>query len=215
MILKSADNRYLIKANPFQFRLMMDSYRVYNRIENGDLKSITEIVIPKINPTGFEIELQDLTEDFGPFLKVPRSLYVVKDGEMKCNEKDLRILSRSCDIISRLKMCQFDHIADIAILKDSLNFSKLHKFRIHLDGLKRYWNLSMNANFGIFSSEIDDTARTLWDIHQVIRNRLAYDSNPDITPQNRWEKGKFTVDFDEPFHADKENLLIKVIKIDN
>jgi hypothetical protein len=206
MILKSADNRYLIKANPFQFRLMMDSYRVYNRIENGDLKSITEIVIPKINPTGFEIELQDLTEDFGPFLKVPRSLYVVKDGEMKCNEKNLRILSNSCDTISRIKMCQFDNIANIVTLKDPRDFVKFHRFKSHLDGLKRYWNLSMSANFGIFSHEIDNTARTLWDMHQVIRNRLAYDSSP---------VRKVLVDFDEPFCSDGINPLIKVIKIDN
>jgi hypothetical protein len=126
------------------------------------------------------------------------------------NENQLRLLSWACDVVSRIQICQLDRVADIIEPKDDPNFAKLHAFQDELLYLKRWFGLAPNASYGIFSEEVHNSARTLWDMHQVIRNRLAYDAHPGITPQNRWWNGKFTVDFDEPFHADKENPLIEV-----
>jgi len=140
-----------------------------------------------------------------------REVFTIVNNTITCNESQLRTLSWSCDLISRIQICQFDRIADI-IEPSGLDpdFKKLWEFRGNLNRLKSWWGMSSNASYGIFSLEVPDTARTLWDMHQVIRNRLAYDSNPGITPENRWAKGRFTVDFDEPFHADKGTPLIKV-----
>lgn len=127
-----------------------------------------------------------------------------------CDENTLALLSSACDLISRIHMCQFDHIVDFISIEDDGNFSKYHELRDKLDDLKKHWGLPKNAYYSIYSDKISDDARSYWDMHQVMRNRLAYDNNPGITPENRWEKGKITVDFDEPMHSNKNLSLIKI-----
>lgn len=131
-----------------------------------------------------------------------------------CNRRQLDLISRACDLVSRLQCCQFDHVANVVQPRDfgveNKDFSRLHYFQNDLLKLKGYFNLGENASHGIYSREVQDSARTFWDMHQVIRNKIAYEENPEVTPENRWEKGKITINFDEPHRSDKENKLIKV-----
>lgn len=137
-----------------------------------------------------------------------------KKYTIELNENQLRLLSWACEKISRIQMCQFDSVADIVSPPtEGPGYGILHDFRDALDSLKRFFGLSVGSYFGIYSDKVDNSARTLFDIHCVIRNHLAYEANPGVTQENRWEKHKFTVDFDEPMHSDKENELIKVRKI--
>jgi hypothetical protein len=134
--------------------------------------------------------------------------------KITCNKRQLQLISIACDLVSRLQCCQFDHITNVVQPRDfgleNENFTRLRYFRETLLEIKEYFDLNINSSYGIFSPEVQNSARTWWDMHQVIRNKLAYESNPGITPENRWEKGKITVDFDEPAHSDKENELIKI-----
>jgi len=214
-------DEYLIEGTENQLNLLLEAYDFVFRIGNGELELITEIIRPFNDPDGSK--LRDLKEEISR-LKIKyiyplpiegnREIFNIVNNMITCSESQLRLLSWACDFVSRIQICQFDRIADI-IEPSGLdpNFKKLWNFRDDLDRLKSYWDLPKNASYGIFSEEVPNTARTLWDIHQVIRNRLAYDSNPGVTPENRWKKGKFTVDFDEPFHANKDIPLIKVRKV--
>lgn len=131
-----------------------------------------------------------------------------------CNKRQLQLISMACDLVSRLQCCQFDHITNVVQPSDfgveNKHWTRLHHFRDDLLELKGYFNLNINSSYGISSPEVQNSARTWWDIHQVIRNKLAYEENPDVTPENRWRKGKITVNFDLPMQSDKENELIKI-----
>lgn len=63
---------------------------------------------------------------------------------------------------------------------------------------KRFWGLDPRAMYGIY---YDDSADVLWDIHQVLRHQLWYDS------ENRAER-KWTVDADEPMRIGNEPLAM-------
>ena len=211
---------YLVEGTDEQLCLLLETYNIFNGIENGNIELVAEVIQPKNDSDGQKMGMfqADLSNLKSLYFKNPinrgKVVFSVIENKIICSEKNLRILSWACDIVSRLQICQFDRVADVIEPQDDPDFKKLWEFRGKLDGLKFYWGMSSNMSYGIFSEEVSDTARTLWDMHQVIRNRLAYDTNPGITPENRWEKGKFTVDFDEPFHANKEIPLIKVRRVD-
>jgi len=214
-------DEYVIEGAPDQLNLMLEAYDFVYRIGNGEIELIAEIIQPFNDLDGSKLRglkediLRLKTQYMYPLpIEGNREVFTIVNNTIACSESQLRTLSWSCDLISRIQICQFDRVADI-IEPSRLDpdFKRLWEFRGDLDRLKSWWGMSSNASYGIFSTEVPNTARTLWDIHQVIRNRLAYDSNPGITPGNRWEKGKYTVDFDEPFHADKDTPLIKVKKV--
>jgi hypothetical protein len=213
-------DEYVIEGTEDQLNLMLEAHDFVFRIGNGELELIAEIIQPFNDPNGSKLRglkediLRLKTKYMYPLpIEGNREVFEIEYNTITCSEFQLRSLSWACDLVSRIQICQFDRVADV-IEPSGLDpdFKRLWAFRGDLDRLKSWWGMSSNASYGIFSTEVPDTARTLWDIHQVIRNRLAYDSHPGITPQNRWAEGKFTVDFDEPFHADKETPLIKVRK---
>lgn len=210
---------YIVEGEKWQLNFLLKSYFDFAEIQNGNLELITTEIIQPENDIDLEMFSFDLLRLKIEYLSgldktEPIQFEIIDKNTIICNEEQLRILSWACDLISRIKLCQFDHIADIVTPIDDPKFRKLHQFRKDLDSLKSYWGLSSSSYFGIFSSKVSDSARTLWDMHQVIRNRLAYDANPGVTPQNRWEMKKFTVDFDEPFHANEKVPLIKIKKKD-
>lgn len=132
------------------------------------------------------------------------------------NEEQLKLVSRICDIVSRLQCCQFERLTDLvepSQFVDDPNFKRLHKVQKELNLLKIYFGLSPSASYGIYSEKVNTSARTLWDIHQVIRHYLAYQGAPGVTQENRWKHHKFTVNFDEPRHSDKSNELIKIEEV--
>lgn len=207
---------YCIEGTDESLRLLLEAYDIFNGIENGNLELVAEVVQPERDDqmNMFQTDLLELKNlYFKNPIREEKIVFSVIENKIICSEKNLRVLSWACDIVSRLQICQFDRVADIIEPQDDPDFKKLWEFRRKLDCLKSYWGMTSNMSYGIFSEEVPDTARTLWDIYQVIRNRLAYDANPGVTPGNRWEKGKFTVDFDEPFHANKEIPLVKVVKV--
>lgn len=62
---------------------------------------------------------------------------------------------------------------------------------------QKLFGLPSNSNYGIFNTQISEDARVSWDIHQVIRNKLAWTEHP---------KGDYTVVFDKPLKSAKVEL---------
>lgn len=120
--------------------------------------------------------------------------------QITCNGAQLRLISDACELLARLHMHQFSTISHI-IWPEDIRMSR--EYWDYLDGIKE------------FMGPIQDKSprRCLWDIHQVLRHRLAYDANPGVTPENRWPH-HWGVNFDEPMRTDEENELIEVRKIE-
>ena len=208
------EENYVIEGTPEQLSLLLETYNVFNGIENGNLELVAEVMQPLERKEEFYTELTSLKNlYFKNSINRERVIFSIIDNKITCSKEHLQVLSLACDKVSRIQICQFDNIADIAWPINNLDFERMWDFRRRLDLLKSFWGMTSYMSYSIFSIEIPDTARTLWDMHQVIRNRLAYDANPGVTPENRWEKRKFTVDFDEPFHTNKEIPLIRVRRV--
>jgi len=208
------EENYIVEGTPEQLSLLLETYNVFNGIENGNLELVAEVMQPLERKEEFYSELINLKNLYlKDSINRERIIFSIINNRITCSKEHLGILSLTCDKISRIQICQFDNVADIAWPVNNLDFEKMWDFRRGLDSLKFFWDMTSNMSYSIFSKEVSDTARTLWDMHQVIRNRLAYDSNPGVTPGNRWERRKFTVDFDEPFHANKEIPLIRVMRV--
>lgn len=210
---------YRIEGTLSQRNLIEMAVNTCHEIAQGNLLSVMNVMTPETDMdraymrfvlTCIEYELDTSKDEYFVLPKILESgdKFII-DGSWSV----MSMISQACDIASRIYMCQFDNISDMVSIREDNHFRKLNEIRNKLDMIKSCWGLSTNAYFGIYSLKVNDNARTLWDIHQVIRNRLAYDQNPGITPENRRSKGKLTVDFDEPAHSNKNVPLIKIEKV--
>ena len=113
-----------------------------------------------------------------------------------------RLLSSVCDIVCRLHLNQFDVIKDVCHRKGQ-PFPDYDKMQDIEWELKQLFSpeLSRNSYWGIYNNQISNDARTLFDMKQQIRNKLAWYSNP---------LGGWSVDYDEFIQTDHENTPIQV-----
>ena len=109
------------------------------------------------------------------------------------NEGQARLISKATELLARLHMGQFDHL-DFALnpaerFPDSLCYAMKAIMFPELDGPTFY---------SISNEKLPDEARVAYDLHRVIRHRLAWDNHP--------EGDKWQVDFDEPRQLGAEPL---------
>ena len=125
--------------------------------------------------------------------------------QLSLTERQAQVLTEALDLFSRIGMGQLEEIAYVlrSYTKPSESSSLLSS---RLDELKRLAreasNVWMGSPFGcrgISSEEIGDAFRVAWDLHQVIRYRLAWDRNPN---------GGLQVSFDTPMKYSQEPLAI-------
>ena len=93
-------------------------------------------------------------------------------------EDQARALSNAAELVSRLHMGQLDVLALFNKYPD--NFEGVYRV---IDQLREEMNLipdgcGKNAYYGITSPDITNTARTLFDAHQVIRHEI-WRNTPD------------------------------------
>jgi hypothetical protein len=124
---------------------------------------------------------------------------------LSLTERQARVITEALDLFSRIGMGQLEEIAHIlgSYTKPSESSSLLPE---RLEEVKRLareasnvWTGNHFGCRGISSEEIGDTFRVAWDLHQVIRHRLAWDRNP---------KGGLQVSFDTPMKYSQEPLAI-------
>ena len=120
---------------------------------------------------------------------------MTKRYKIEVTEKQARLISRALDIVSRLEAGQFEEL--------------IYRFEWPYAG-KRYrescdttleilkyqlTGMSTNGNLGI--TMVSNDSRMSYDMHQVIRHRLAWDGSP---------LGGMSVDLHEPMKYGDENL---------
>ena len=106
--------------------------------------------------------------------------------------KQAAIISGSLETFLRMHLMQFEQVVDLFIAYDlpQQNFdaarNALARARFEMS------DLGANSSWGIHSEKVPDVARQAYDIHCVIRHRLAFDRN---------SKGGFGVAFDAPLQT--------------
>lgn len=133
----------------------------------------------------------------------------------KFTEKEIQVISESCDLYARLLMGQFNVIFDNLPLKEEVGYDRVWEIRdsvtkllseilIHrIDG----WASSL----GVGSPDLHPNSNIALDIHQVIRHKLSWEravENGVVESENserKWPEMMF-VCYDEPFHWGTEPL---------
>ncbi len=118
--------------------------------------------------------------------------------KLELTENQLKVISEACDILSRLYSGQIKELNKISHTQIPEHL---------LIGLKPFMfpELSTNSSYSISSSKINDNARVLYDIHQVIRYYLAWKDEKNSPKNRNWEK-QIGVQFDDPINFSKEPL---------
>lgn len=129
--------------------------------------------------------------------------------QLTINEKQVEALLKALDLFSRIGTAEFEEILrhpqwNSKIFTDTgvnahCNYGDkyyqcsdlLKTAKTLLTGLHR------DASYSIAASEVDEDSKITYDIYQVIRNRLAWDRNPE---------GGVTVDFHKPLEFSEEPL---------
>ena len=122
---------------------------------------------------------------------------------LKLNDKQASVVSRALDIYSRLLMGQIDNV-----LHEFPNLS--YDERRHLHKIVRQYvfsELDESAYYGICSEQTDEKAKVAWDVQQVIRQALSWDSlGKDPKKDRRDWNEMMGVSFDDPFVTSLEPL---------
>ena len=126
---------------------------------------------------------------------------------LEISEKQAHVISKACEVLARLYMGQFGVVRD-CFLTRALSNEISDKDWEHLQDLLHTCEtlatgLPRHGYFGIHSPAISDKARVSFDIHRVVRHRLAWDRQPT---------GGFGVDFDAPRATSELHPLLAVVK---
>lgn len=88
-----------------------------------------------------------------------------------------QLISDAVELNARLGMGQFEELTFFFWSKGV----SMEEARPHIDSLRMIKNGSLNSSPGICSESVDDDYRVLYDLHQSIRHRLAWDRDPQAT----------------------------------
>ena len=115
-------------------------------------------------------------------------------------DKQMELISYSCDIVSRLLVGQVDEI------------NRLYNMKIPSDLLREvkknaFPELGDYSYYGITSDKIENRSVILYDIHQVMRHYLAW-KDEDNTPETRDWTRQLSVIYDEPMKLSDEPLPV-------
>lgn len=126
-------------------------------------------------------------------------------------EKQARVLSMACEVLSRLGMGQLKDAFEHLPKREKVDWSAWHD---DMQDVAKILSRHMQGGIdGIRSStginNADDDARTAWDIHAVIRHRLAWDRAvaEGITDgiERKWPE-MMQVSYDDPMKYSDEPL---------
>jgi hypothetical protein len=103
---------------------------------------------------------------------------------LEISEEQARVISLACELLSRLHMGQLNAAADVHVQRDCFHAlaDELRKLKPMLTGMPQ------NAHWGITGPELPDEARVAFDLHQVIRHRLAWDHDPNGDTDSRFDE---------------------------
>ena len=117
---------------------------------------------------------------------------------IEVNESQVATISLACEILARLGICQIDMALDELPFVEPVDWTEWHAMKDELNAKLRK---HCDANIGIRRS--GDRHRIAWDVHQVLRNRLAWDRLKDDGKSSPDFPG---VSYDKPFKVSEEPL---------
>ena len=138
-----------------------------------------------------------------------------KTYTLEVSQNQLQQISKACELVARLGLGQiFDIQKHLPFKKENVDWSKYHDA---IDTFKKEIGseLCHGGNLGIHNSDVTESTRILFDIHDVARNRLSWDRaiEEEIVESREasrdWAK-MFEVSYDEPMKYGNEPL-IKII----
>lgn len=128
-------------------------------------------------------------------------------------ESQARVISVACEILARLGLGQFRDALDHLPQREDIDWSIWHDdmeiignlLSRHMLGGVDGWR----SNLGIHHQDVSEQSRIAWDLHQVVRHRLAWDraiayGHTDGTTRN-WDE-MISVYYDDPSHVSDEPL---------
>ncbi|MEI7482161.1 MAG: hypothetical protein WCK75_07415 [Elusimicrobiota bacterium] len=101
----------------------------------------------------------------------------IRQYVLTISERQAQLISDAVDLNARLGMGQFEELARFFWSRGG----SMEEARSHIDSLRLIKNGSLNSSPGISSKSVDDDYRVLYDLHQSIRHRLAWDCDPQAT----------------------------------
>ena len=125
-------------------------------------------------------------------------------------ERQARTLSMACEVLARLGVGQFKDALDHLPEAKQRDWSAWHD---DMEQISRI--LSKHMPGGIDISNADEEARTAWDLHAVIRHRLAWDraKAEGVTDGTKREwPAMMQVSYDEPMKYSEEPLAKMEVK---
>lgn len=127
-------------------------------------------------------------------------------------ESQSRVLSMACEVLARLGMGQFkDAFEHLPLRTQNFDIDAWHD---DMEQISRILSKHMPGGIdGIRSStgisNADEEARTAWDLHAVIRHRLAWDRAKEEGVTDGTKRGwpaMMQVSYDEPMKYSEEPL---------
>ncbi|MFW6310953.1 MAG: hypothetical protein ACOC1K_01830, partial [Nanoarchaeota archaeon] len=119
---------------------------------------------------------------------------------IELSKNQLELISFCCDVISRIKAGQIKEIKRV-LSNINTNNNDLKVIDYYLREIKKIYfsELEENSYYGITNTELDENAKILYDIHQVIRNTIAWKNQPEGNP--------LRVDFDPVFKTSSQEEI--------
>jgi len=125
--------------------------------------------------------------------------------KMIVNETQLKCIKKSLESYFKLGIGQLENVLFDLGFNQCNQFSgkmkELHSAEVE-DAIKtikhKIFDMSFNSSYGIHNSKLNEDFKICWEIFEVIRNRLAWDTNI---------KGGMEVDFDTPTQITNHGLI--------
>lgn len=145
-----------------------------------------------------------------------------KTYTLTITEKQARALQDATDLMQRIQLGQFREIEDNLPLKKPIDYEELHKdFRTIGDLLSKHMIGGIDghaSSLGIGHTELPESNGILYDLHCVIRRKLAWERaveegyiESEDSPR-KWPE-MMTVDYDPPMKWGSEKLA-KIERVD-
>lgn len=112
-----------------------------------------------------------------------------KTYTLTMSEEQAQIAVRALDLYTRIGIGQFEEILRVYDPLCEVFDAQRTSVRGSMDEIKAQAGHPPNGSHGIHNDKVRDEFRVAYDIQQVIRNRIAFDRNPE---------GGMQVDFDTP-----------------
>lgn len=134
---------------------------------------------------------------------------------LKVSKKQLQVISDACDLLARLHMGQVGEVFDYLPLKEDVDYDKVWQIRVVLSHMLPDILVhdvdGSSSSLGVGSPDLHQDSNIAVDIHQVIRNKLAWEDAVEKgiveseDSKRKWPEMMFT-SYDTPFHWGTEEL---------